>query len=121
MSSFSNQQGYRPDGRAVEREFFEDLRLLLQDRQIKDLQKNRSLDSRGVDALVTRNDGKSVKINVMVDSNRALRLHEKVNKRNYRDPMRRNILLWRHKTDIDRPTRMQALLRAIEEHNPDAQ
>ncbi|MBI2640877.1 MAG: hypothetical protein HYW91_03300 [Candidatus Sungbacteria bacterium] len=102
----------------VEREFIEDLQLLLQEGKITDIQRNKALDSRGVDALIVRRDGRSIKINVMVDSIRSMRWHQKVNRRLARkDAMRIGILLWRHNSNINPQIRRQALLRAIEEHD----
>lgn len=80
------------------------------------------LDQRGVDALVTRRDRAHIKINVLVNTLRALHHHQVLNRRlAKKDPMRKSILLWQHDRTIDRPTRMRALLEAIKKHNPYAE
>lgn len=109
-------------GMIAEREFLRDLYELLWSEKIRDLQRNKKLDQRGVDALVIRHDGARVKINVLVNTPGALHKHRVINQRlAKKDPMRRNILLWQHDRNLNRPSRIEALLKAIEEHNPDAE
>lgn len=106
-------------GKLVEREFTIDLQMLLSEGKILAFQQSKKLDKRGVDALVTRLDKTTVKINVMVDRRKTLQKHRRTNKRmSRRDPMRKNILLWRHNLNLDQSVRARDLWKTINEFNP---